>query len=58
MTKAAEARSQGNLQELVTGMLIATPADENSYGHQFWIGKILEVLMHEIKHYQSALVQH
>ena len=47
MTKAAEARWQGNLQELAAGMLIATPADENSHGHQFWVGKILEVLMHE-----------
>ena len=28
-------------------MLIATPADENDLGHQFWIGKVLEVLMHE-----------
>ena len=28
-------------------MLIATPADENELGHQFWIGKVLEVLMHE-----------
>ena len=28
-------------------MLIATPADENDLGHQFWIGKVSEVLMHE-----------
>ena len=49
MTKAAEARWQGNLQELAVGMLIATPADENSHGHQFWLGKILEVLMNEIE---------
>ena len=44
MTKATEARWQGNLQELTAWMLIATPADENSHGHQFWLGKILEVL--------------
>ena len=47
MTKAAEARWQGNTQEIKVGMLIATPADENDLGHQFWIGKVLEVLMHE-----------
>ena len=46
MTNAAEARWQGNLQELAAGMLIAKPANDNSHGHQFWIGKILEVLMH------------
>ena len=42
-----EARSQGNTQEIKVGMLIATPADENDLGHQFWIGNVLEVLMHE-----------
>ena len=47
MTNAAEARWQGNTQEIKVGMLIATPADENDLGHQFWIGKVLEVLMHE-----------
>ena len=58
MTKAAEARWQGNLQELAAGMLIATPADENSHGHQFWIGKILEVLMHEIEHTIKSIKVH
>ena len=47
MTKAAEARWQGNTQEIKVGMLIATPADENDLGHQFWIGKVLDVVMHE-----------
>ena len=57
MIKAVEARWQGNLQELAAGMLIATPANENSHGHQFWIGKILEVLMHEIEkaHWYNTL---
>ena len=49
MSKATEARWQGNLQELVVGMLIATLADDNEQGHQFWIGKILEALMHGIE---------
>ena len=31
MTKATEARWQGNLQELAVGMLIATPIDKNSH---------------------------
>jgi hypothetical protein len=58
MTKAAEARWQGNLQELTAGMLIATPADENSHGHQFWVGKILEVLMHEIENTIKSINVH
>ena len=47
MTKATEACWQGNLQEMKVGMLIATPADDNDLGHQFWIGKVLDVVMHE-----------
>ena len=47
LTKTAETRWQGNLQELKVGMLIATPADDNELGHQFWIGKVLDVVMHE-----------
>ena len=39
-------------------MLITTPADENSHGHQFWIGKILEVLMHEIEHTIKSMKVH
>ena len=47
MTKAAEARWQGDTQEIKVGMLIATPADDNDMGHQFWIGKVLDVVLHE-----------
>ena len=36
-------------------MLIATPTDENSHGHQFCIGKIVEVLMHEIEHTSKSI---
>ena len=32
MTKAVEARWQGNTQEIKVGMLIATPVDENDLG--------------------------
>ena len=39
MTKAAKARWQGNKQDINIGMLIATLANENDLGHQFWIGK-------------------
>ena len=35
------------MQELKVSMLIATPADDNELGHQFWIGKVLDVVMHE-----------
>ena len=41
MTKAVQARWQGNLQELVAGMLIAAPVDENSHDRQFWIGNVM-----------------
>ena len=58
MTKAAKARWQGNLQELTEGMLIASPADENSHGNQFWVGKILEVLMHEIENTIKSIKVH
>ena len=47
MTNADEARWQGNLQELKVGMLIVTPGDDNELGHQFWIGKVLDVVMHD-----------
>ena len=47
MTKAAEARWQGNTQVIKVGMLIATTTDDNDLGHQFWIGKVLDVVMHE-----------
>ena len=39
-------------------MLIAKPVDENSHGHQFWIGKILEVLMHVIEHTIKSIKVH
>ena len=44
--KEVELRWQGNLQELKVGILIATPVDDNDLGHQFWIGKVLDVEMH------------
>ena len=47
MTKAVECRWQGNLQELKVGMLIATPVDNDHLGHQFWIAKVVDVVMHE-----------
>ena len=47
MTKAVETRWQGNTQEIKVGILIATPIDDNDLGHQFWIGKVLDVVMHE-----------
>ena len=47
MTKVAEACSQGNTQEINVGMLIATLAFDNDMGHQFWIGKVLDMVMHE-----------
>ena len=33
-------------------------SDENSHGHQFWIGKILEVLTHEIEHKIKSIKVH
>ena len=47
MTKAVEARQQWNLQDLKVGMLNATPIIDNELGHQFWIGKVLDVVMHD-----------
>ena len=47
MTKADEARWQGNLQMLMVGILIVTHADDNELGHEFWIGKVLDMGMHE-----------
>ena len=47
MTKAVEARWQRNTQEIKVGMLITTPIHENDLGHQFCIGKVLDVVMHE-----------
>ena len=47
MTKVAKARWQGNTQEIKVGILISTPVDENDPLHQFWIGKVLDKVMHE-----------
>ena len=47
ITKAIESRWQANSQELKVGMLIVTPTDNNDLGHQIWIGKFLDVVMHE-----------
>ena len=58
MTKAAEARWQGNTQEIKVGMLIATPADDNDLGHQFWIGKVLDVVMHEYHNQLKSIKVH
>ena len=58
MTKAAKARWQGNLQEVKVGMLIATPADDNGLGHQFWIGKVLDVGMHENEYQNKSIKVH
>ena len=38
---------QGNLQELQVRILIATHVDGNDLGNQFWIGKVLDMVMHE-----------
>ena len=45
--KVAKARWQGNLQEVKVGMLISTPTEDNDLGQQFWIGKVLDVVMHK-----------
>ena len=47
MTKVVEAHWQGNAQEINVGMLTVTPADANDMGHQFWIVKVLDLVMHE-----------
>ena len=47
ITKAVEARWQGNTQEIKVRMLIATLADDNDLGNQIWIGKVLDMVMHE-----------
>jgi hypothetical protein len=44
MSKEAEARWRGNLQEIEVGMLIATLAENEELGHPFWIAnKVLKV---------------
>jgi hypothetical protein len=43
MSKEAEARWRGNLQEIEVGMLIATLAEDDELGHPFWIAKVLKV---------------
>ena len=58
MTKVVEAGWQGNMQEFAARMLIATPADDNKLSHQFWIGKILEVLMHETENRIKSIKVH
>ena len=58
MTKATTARWQGNLQEMKVGMLIATPTDDNDLGHQFWIGKVLDVVMHENQNQMKSTKVH
>ena len=47
MNKTAKTKWQENLQELKVGMLIATLADDNELGHKFWIGKVLDMVIHE-----------
>ena len=43
------------MQELKVGMLIATPADDNELGHQFWIGKVLDVVMHDNQNQMQSI---
>ena len=47
MSKEAEARWQGNLEEIKVGSLIATLADNDALGHPFWIAKVIELIKDE-----------
>ena len=47
LTRGAESIWQGNLQDIYVGMFIATTIEGNGLGNPFWIGKVLEVIMHE-----------
>ena len=58
LTRGAESTWQGNLQDITIGMLIATPAEGNELGHPFWIGKVIEVLMHEDQNKIKSLKVH
>ena len=58
LTRGAESIWHGNLQDITVGMLIATPAEGNELGHPFWIGKVLEVIMHEDQNKIKSLKVH
>ena len=47
MSKEAEARWHGDLQDIEVGTLIATLADVDDLGHPFWTAKVLELIKDE-----------
>ena len=47
MSREAEARWHGNLQEISVGSLIVTLADGDELGHPFWIAKVIELIKDE-----------
>ena len=58
LTRGAESIWEGNLKDINVGMLIATPAEGNDLGHPFWIGKVLEVIMHDDQNKLNSLKVH
>ena len=47
MSREAEARWQGKLEEIKVGSLIVTLADNDALGHPFWIAKVIELIKDE-----------
>ena len=58
MSKEAEARWRGDLQDIKVGTLIATLADGDDLGHPFWIAKVLELIKDEPRNKLLSLKVH
>ena len=58
MTKVVEARWQENLQKLKVGIVIVTSTEDNELGHQFCIGKVLDMVMHDNQNQIPSITVH
>ena len=47
MSRDVEARWHGNLQEIDVGSLMVTLANDDEFGHPFWIAKVRQLIKDE-----------
>ena len=58
MSRATEARWQGNLHELQVEMMVATLVGGDEMGHPFWIAKITDLIKDELSNQVTSIVVH
>ena len=58
ISRAVQARWQGNLHELQVGKLVATLVGDNEFDHPFWVANILEIMKNEQNNQLKSVVVH